>query len=55
MAVEAQKQNLPMKRGRLLWGEMRDAYLFLLPWFIGFILFTVGPMLASLYISFTRW
>jgi multiple sugar transport system permease protein len=44
-----------MKRGRLLWGEMRDAYLFLLPWFIGFILFTVGPRLASLYISFTRW
>ena len=34
---------------------MRDAYLFILPWFLGFLLFTAGPMLASLYISFTQW
>lgn len=39
----------------VLWTERRDAYLFLLPWFIGFLLFTAGPMLGSLYISFTRW
>jgi multiple sugar transport system permease protein len=26
-----------------------------LPWLLGFIIFTAGPMLASLYISFTRW
>lgn len=25
------------------------------PWLIGFLLLTVGPMLYSLYISFTRW
>ena len=42
------------KRG-LLWKERRDAYLFILPWILGFLIFTVGPMLGSLYISFTRW
>jgi multiple sugar transport system permease protein len=29
------------------------AYLFLLPWFGGLILLTVGPLVASLYLSFT--
>lgn len=43
------------KRRGILWKERRDAYLFILPWFIGFLLFTAGPMLGSLYISFTRW
>ncbi len=36
----------------------REAVLFwvcVAPWVIGFILFTLGPMLYSLYISFTRW
>lgn len=48
----------PRKRraGRLhihrdgVWG-----YLFLLPWFVGFFCLTVGPMLASLYLSFTKF
>lgn len=31
------------------------AYLFLLPWFLGLLLITVGPMLASLYLSFTDY
>ena len=31
------------------------AYLFLLPWFGGLILFTSGPLLASLYLSFTSF
>jgi multiple sugar transport system permease protein len=31
------------------------AYLFLLPWIIGLVVFTVGPMLASLYLSFTDY
>jgi len=29
------------------------AYLFLAPWFLGFFLLTLGPILASLYLSFT--
>lgn len=30
-------------------------YLTISPWLIGFLLFTLGPMLLSLYASFTRW
>ncbi len=30
-------------------------YLFLGPWLIGFIVFTLGPVLASMYLSFTRF
>jgi len=32
------------------WG-----FLFVLPWLVGFVVFTVGPMLASLALSFTRY
>ena len=32
------------------WG-----YVFILPWLIGFLLFTAGPMLASLYLSFCKY
>lgn len=35
--------------------EARAGYLFISPWLIGFLIFVVGPMLYSLYISFTRW
>jgi multiple sugar transport system permease protein len=31
------------------------AYLFLLPWLIGILGFTIGPMIASLYLSFTDY
>jgi multiple sugar transport system permease protein len=30
-------------------------YLFLLPWFIGMFVFTAGPVIASLYLSFTNY
>lgn len=35
--------------------DNRAGYLFIAPWLIGFILFTILPMLASLYLSFTRY
>jgi len=35
-------------------SETRWAFLFLLPWIIGFIIFTAGPMIASLVLSFTN-
>jgi multiple sugar transport system permease protein len=34
-------------------AENATAYLFLAPWFVGLLVLTVGPMLASLYLSFT--
>ena len=31
------------------------AYLFILPWVIGFIIFTGGPIVTSFVLSFFRW
>lgn len=41
---------------RQLWSGWREAgpgYLFLAPWLLGFFLFTLGPTLVSLFLSFT--
>src|SRR6187402_1987634 len=35
--------------------QNKAAYLFLLPWFIGLALVTIGPMVASFGLSFTRY
>lgn len=35
--------------------DTKAAYLFLLPWLIGLVVITVGPMIASLYLSFTDY
>lgn len=35
--------------------EARTLYLVISPWVIGLLVFTLGPLLYSLYISFTRW
>lgn len=35
--------------------EAREGYLGILPWVIGFVAFTAGPLLASLVLSFTEW
>lgn len=46
-------RRLPL--GRLERTEARWAYLFIAPWVIGFLLLTFGPMLASLFFSFTQY
>jgi multiple sugar transport system permease protein len=35
--------------------EALTFYLLISPWLLGLLLFVLGPMIASLYISFTRW
>jgi len=35
--------------------DNKAGYLFLLPWLIGLVVITLGPMLASLYLSFTDY
>lgn len=35
------------------WHNNAPGYLFLLPWFIGFFGLTIGPIISSLYLSFT--
>ena len=39
----------------LLRREAIQGYLFIAPWFIGFIVFTAGPLIAALGLSFTDW
>ena len=47
----------PRKRSRLTPAQVenRTAYLFLTPWFLGLVAITTAPVLASLYLSFTRY
>ncbi len=41
--------------GRLAKNEAKWAYLFVAPWVIGFVVLTLGPMIASLFFSFTQY
>jgi multiple sugar transport system permease protein len=41
--------------GELAKKESRLAYMFISPWIFGFIFLTLGPMLISLYLSFTNF
>ena len=42
------REMTPIKR-----REMRDGLLYISPWLIGFTIFTLLPMIASLFFSFT--
>ena len=42
-----------LRRSPLARSEGRVAWLFVLPWVLGFLIFTAGPMIASLVLSFT--
>nr|WP_275982174.1 sugar ABC transporter permease [Frigidibacter sp. ROC022] len=48
---------MPARQGRLVrfWRRNGAGYMFLLPWLIGFFGLTLGPALASLYLSFTNY
>lgn len=35
--------------------DNKAGYLFLLPWLVGLVVITIGPMIASLYLSFTDY
>lgn len=55
--MAAKSQALPSRRraGGFARRETITFYLLIAPWLLGFLLFVLGPMLASLGISFTRW
>jgi multiple sugar transport system permease protein len=40
---------------KLALQEERAAYMFLLPWILGFAIFLLFPILASIFISLTKW
>jgi multiple sugar transport system permease protein len=41
--------------GRLARHEERAFYLFIMPWLVGFVLLSAGPILISLALSFGKW
>ncbi|RDU37101.1 sugar ABC transporter permease [Neobacillus piezotolerans] len=53
LSINTAPSALPLKRKRK-WGQLVP-YLFIAPWIIGFVVFTIGPLLFSLVISFYDW
>ena len=53
--VRAWERRRPRTRAREATRESVAAYVFLLPWLLGLFGLTLGPMLASLALSFTRF
>jgi multiple sugar transport system permease protein len=43
------------RRGRLQRREAIEGFLMAVPWMIGFVLFTAGPILAAVYLGMTNW
>ncbi len=57
MQVQARYPATVSRRGwsRRTFYEALEGYLYILPWILGFLIFTVGPMLASLFFSFSHY
>jgi multiple sugar transport system permease protein len=57
--THASAQAAPRARrigaGKLARRDAVDGYLFILPWLLGFVLFTAGPMIASMVLVFVDW
>src|SRR5918997_6102783 len=56
--IQRTKARTPEEKRRQAKEAGRDnkaGYLFLAPWLIGLVVITIGPMLASLYLSFTNY
>jgi multiple sugar transport system permease protein len=54
IAIERPRADRKVRPYRL-GADDRAAYLFLAPWLVGFFFLTLGPTLASLYLSFTKF
>ena len=58
MATVADHAAGPIRRHGLTKRRRQEAlwfYLFVSPWLIGFLVFLLGPMISSLYLSMTDW
>ena len=53
--VKAKSQEEKRLRAKEAGRDNKAGYLFLLPWLIGLVLIIGGPMIASLYLSFTDY
>ena len=50
MALQTKHRPGPLAR-----KEAWEGRLYILPWLAGFLIFTIGPMVASIYFSFTKY
>ena len=55
LAVAGPQSPAARSRVRALFRRDLIGYAFLAPWLIGFLCFTLGPVSASLYLSFTKF
>lgn len=53
-AVRSSSSSATVRRRRKR-AELLAGYGFLTPWLLGFVLLTLGPMIASLYLAFTDY
>jgi multiple sugar transport system permease protein len=49
------KRSTRARPSRQAFHRNLEGWLFASPWIIGFVLWTIGPMIASLVIAFTNW
>ncbi|HEY0034582.1 MAG TPA: sugar ABC transporter permease [Devosia sp.] len=54
-SVPAEGRAVTPSRWSQIWSRNAPGYLFLLPWFLGFFGLTLGPMISSLFLSFTNF
>lgn len=48
--VQPRRRGLSLQAQESMWFQV-----FILPWLVGFAVFVLGPMLASLFFSFTKY
>ena len=53
--VKAKTPEEKRRQAKEAGRDNKAGYLFLLPWLLGLVVITIGPMLASLYLSFTNY
>jgi multiple sugar transport system permease protein len=53
--VKAKTPEEKRRQAKEAGRDNKAGYLFLLPWLVGLVLITIGPMIASLYLSFTNY
>ena len=53
--MRAKGSTLPLKKSPMRWQEIICGYVFSAPFIIGFLVFTIIPMLFSFYLSFTDY
>src|SRR5690606_11266999 len=55
MATHVEPRRLRPRHTKAYWRDAVEGYLFILPVILGLVIWTFGPMLASLYLSLTDY